>query len=478
MTDSVGCSATSASVSVDIYTSHSATLRGPGVVCTNSEVLYVVDTGKVSTTWAVTGGALISGQSTDTITVLWSTKGTGHIQVDEVDLQSGCKYQLGFNVSVDDSLVPVIKASGPLTFCQGDSVVLDAGAGFATYQWRLNGTDVTNGTNETLIAKASGEYSVFVTNSGSCHGTSKPDTVTVNPMPLVPVITQVSSTLFSTPSKFYQWSMNGSPIAGATLDSLLTTQTASYAVTIVDSNGCSNTSQPLPVIDSNTTTIAIATNLTAKPGDSLAMPIELLSSQRLAQSGAMHYTAKIRFNNTMLVPTGATPQGVMQGNDLIVTLNGTNPLPLGTTSGTLATLNFLATLGNDTCTDVSIDEFVWTDGKVSVTRQNGQFCLTGICRAGGTYRLIDPNAKLSLSLSHPNPATSTTSVDYDLDEQGETDLFVTDILGREVKHIVAGVQLPGHYTASFDLKGLAQGSYIYVLKTPSAKLSHMMQVLR
>ena len=163
---------------------------------------------------------------------------------------------------------------------------------------------------------------------------------------------------------------------------------------------------------------------------------------------------------------------------MVVTINGTNPLPLGTTTGTLATLNFLATLGNDTCTDVSIDEFAWTDGNVSVTRQNGQFCLTGICKAGGTYRLIDPNAKLSLSLSHPKPATSTTSVEYDLDEQGETDLFVTDILGREVKHIVTGIQLPGHYTANFDLQGLAQGSYIYVLKTPSAKLSHMMQVLR
>jgi hypothetical protein len=169
---------------------------------------------------------------------------------------------------------------------------------------------------------------------------------------------------------------------------------------------------------------------------------------------------------------------VIVGNDLIVTISGTNPLPLGTTSGTLATLDFLATLGNDTCTDVSIDEFIWTDGTVRVTRQNGRFCLTGVCEAGGKIRLIDPNAKLSLGQSHPNPAQTQTTVDYDLDEQGETELFITDIVGKEVRRIAQGVQIPGHYSAIINLEGMAQGVYICVLKTPSAKLSHLMQISR
>jgi hypothetical protein len=169
---------------------------------------------------------------------------------------------------------------------------------------------------------------------------------------------------------------------------------------------------------------------------------------------------------------------VIVGNDLIVTISGTNPLPLGTTSGTLATLDFLATLGNDTCTDISIDEFIWTDGTVRVTRENGRFCLTGVCETDGTIRLLDPNAKLSLSQTHPNPASTQTQVEYDLSEQGETKLFITDIMGKEVKQIVAGVQLSGHYTATFDLSGLAQGTYIYVLQTPTQKLSHLMQIRR
>jgi hypothetical protein len=69
-------------------------------------------------------------------------------------------------------------------------------------------------------------------------------------------------------------------------------------------------------------------------------------------------------------------------------------------------------------------------------------------------------------------------VEYDLSEQGETKLFITDIMGKEVKQIVAGVQLSGHYTATFDLSGLAQGTYIYVLQTPTQKLSHLMQIRR
>ncbi|MEO6941322.1 MAG: T9SS type A sorting domain-containing protein, partial [Candidatus Kapaibacterium sp.] len=296
--------------------------------------------------------------------------------------------------------------------------------------------------------------------------------------PAAPIITESGSTMISTVSTNYQWSLNGKPITGATVDSLKPLQAGDYTVTIIDQNGCSNISKPFTFTDSGQTTIAVPLMTTANPADNVKLPIELLRSQRLAQSGAMHYTAKLRFNKTLLAPSGATPTGVIVGNDLIVTISGTNPLPLGTTSGTLATLDFLATLGNDTCTDVSIDEFIWTDGTVRVTRQNGRFCLTGVCEAGGKIRLIDPNAKLSLGQSHPNPAQTQTTVDYDLDEQGETELFITDIVGKEVRRIAQGVQIPGHYSAIINLEGMAQGVYICVLKTPSAKLSHLMQISR
>ncbi len=477
--NAAGCSATSLPVHVRVGAQLKPVITGPSAVCPNSQTNYSITAINGTTyNWAVTGGTIASGQSTNSININWGAIGTATIAITQTDTATGCLDNSVINVTIDNNLVPDVTASGPLAFCQGDSVTLDAGAGYAAYQWLLNNTPLAGATRQTLTILASGNYSVFVTNSGSCQGTSKTMAVTVNPLPVAPVITQSGSTLTSTSAIRYQWSLNGTPISGDTSQTLVAATSGDYTILIFDQNGCSAISNPFTYRDSGMTVVAVPALLQANPSDPVQIPLELLSSQNVVQSGPMHYTASLRFNKTLLAPSGQTPPGVIQGNDLIVTISGTNPLPLGTTAGTLRTLDFIATLGNDTCTDVSIDAFQWTDGAVSVSRRSGRFCLTGVCEAGGKVRLIDPNVELSLSQSHPNPAKGNAQVEYDLREQGETELYITDLMGRVVKTVVTGTQIPGHYTAQFDLNGLAQGTYIYILQTQSGKLSHLMQIIR
>jgi hypothetical protein len=479
MKNAAGCSATSQPVHVTVSSISQITITGPASVCTNSTTNYSVTAASGSMVrWTISGGTIASGQSTNAITVNWGGAGTATISVSENDTTTGCSGSDTLTVTIDNSLVPIVTASGPIIFCEGDSVTLDAGAGYASYQWLRAGVNVVGATSEKLVVNTSGDYSVFVTNSGSCQGTSKFTTVKVNPTPNAPVISLTGATLSSTLATTYQWSLNGTPITGATKQGLSSLVGGDYTVLITDANGCSNISLPFTYIDSGHTVVALPKYLSANPTEQVKLPITLVSSQNIPAGGVMTYTAQIRFNKTLLAPSGVTPLGVIVGNDLVVTVSGNNPLPLGTSSGTIATLDFLATLGNDTCTDISIDAFTWTADNISVTRQSGRFCLTGVCETGGTIRLLDPNAKLSLSQTHPNPASTQTQVEYDLSEQGETKLFITDIMGKEVKQIVAGVQLSGHYTATFDLSGLAQGTYIYVLQTPTQKLSHLMQIRR
>lgn len=72
---------------------------------------------------------------------------------------------------------PSITPLRPAVFCEGDSTVLDAGTGFATYLW-------SNGANSrTITAKQSGTYTVTVTNQQNCKAQSAPIQVTAKPYP-------------------------------------------------------------------------------------------------------------------------------------------------------------------------------------------------------------------------------------------------------------------------------------------------------
>ena len=65
--------------------------------------------------------------------------------------------------------------------------------------------------------------------------------------------------------------------------------------------------------------------------------------------------------------------------------------------------------------------------------------------------------------NYPNPFNPTTSIAFDLAEEGNVVLVVSDLLGREVTTLVDEVRMPGHYTVIFDGSRLASGTYIYRL---------------
>lgn len=72
---------------------------------------------------------------------------------------------------------PVIARLGETTFCDGDSVVLDAGDGYASYLW----CDGSRG--RFLVARVSGAFNVEVTDRSGCVGISEPVAVVALPRP-------------------------------------------------------------------------------------------------------------------------------------------------------------------------------------------------------------------------------------------------------------------------------------------------------
>jgi hypothetical protein len=144
--------------------------------------------------------------------------------------------------------------------------ILSAGAGSGhTFQWKLNGNNISGAIQSTYSPTVSGNYSVVVSNS-NCNAT----TAAVNII-IVPAITanitasgavnfcQGGSVTLSTPlasGQTYQWYNGNSIIAGATQHTFVALNTGSYSVSVTNSQNCvlySNaiqvTVQPMPTVN-------------------------------------------------------------------------------------------------------------------------------------------------------------------------------------------------------------------------------------
>ncbi len=116
-------------------------------------------------------------------------------------------------------------AAGTTTFCSGQSVTLEAPAGY-TYLWS-NGA-----TTQVITAQDAGSYKVTVAAAAGCEAVSNTINVIVNPVD-IPMVTTIGDSVFcaggsvvltASPAASYMWSN------GATTQSLIVTQAGNYSV--------------------------------------------------------------------------------------------------------------------------------------------------------------------------------------------------------------------------------------------------------
>jgi hypothetical protein len=160
-----------------------------------------------------------------------------------------------FNITIGTTPQAVATAAGPITFCDGGSVTLNANTAPAfTYQWQLGGVDIGGATTSTLNAVASGSYRVVV--SSTCGtATSAPVAVQVNALPEHALVAPTDlSTCAGEPVIFaatdlsgqggleYQWLRDGQAVDGENGIELSTAIGGSYALQVTNaSTGCSYT---------------------------------------------------------------------------------------------------------------------------------------------------------------------------------------------------------------------------------------------
>ena len=179
----------------------------------------------------------------------------------KVTSSANCSSTSSSSVSLTANPLPSASVSsiGSTTICTGGSVVLNANSGTNyTYQWQLNGVNISGATNASYTATTGGNYTVLVTNNtaNGCTAASSAVYVTQIAAPTATISANGSTTFCqgsyvvlntnSVAGQTYQWELNGVGILGANNPYYYATGSGIYAV-VVTQGGCSGTSAPVNV---------------------------------------------------------------------------------------------------------------------------------------------------------------------------------------------------------------------------------------
>lgn len=456
----------SAQYAVTIGTSlhPSVTASGPTLICQGDSVTLSAPDGYASYLW--TDGS--TGKS-----FVVDAPGIYSVTVTNT---TGCEGSGEITITQKAPLAPRIVPDGRPGLCPGDSLRLEATAGFQGYLWS------TGETTPFIWVKQAGSYSVTVFDADSCSDVSGVVDVILYPTLSTPVIEPLGDSLVAlvntidapTPES-YQWRVDGQPIAGATGSRVYVATIGTYTVTVVDSNGCTAESGPFTPLAATSATIALPV-IEAAPGEPVKIPITMKTSVNLDRSRVERFSGELRFDKSLLILTDSRFTSTIDGDQQVVKIEGSRPELM--TQGDLLTIDFMAALGNKLTTPLELRRFLWLDGlsgATAMTLEPGRFNLLDICETGG-HRLLDASGNVGIKAARPNPINTIAEIEYEVNEHGRTQLFIVDLLGRQVATLVDGNIQPGGYLVQLDASQLASGTYFCVLQTPTLRMHYPLQV--
>jgi hypothetical protein len=108
-----------------------------------------------------------------------------------------------------------------------------------------------------------------------------------------------------------------------------------------------------------------------------------------------------------------------------------------------------------------------SDGGFYVTKDKCTATLKPFSKITG-IKETDPLPKqFFLYQNYPNPFNPTTVISYQLPAISFVTLKIYDVLGREVRMLVAERQNAGNHSVTFDAKNLPSGIYFYRIQAGS-----------
>jgi hypothetical protein len=392
-----GCTAASAATTVTVN-------PNPAVptVAANGPLTFCAGDSVVLTSSSTSNNSWNTGDTTQSITV----NASGTYFVTAVN-GNGCQAQSAIDSVTVNPLpnVPTVALSGPSTFCSGDSVVLTSSAAF-------NNTWSTGDTTQTITVFTAGNFSVSVSDINGCSASSASTLISVNSLPLTPVISTNGPTVFcagdsviltSNTSLGNQWN------TGDTTQSIVVYNSGTYSLYVVDANSCAsgstsdsvqvNALPPVPVVTAQgPTTFCL--------GDSVLLTSSS-TSNNIWSNGALTQTTTVYTSGTYTVMVTDTYGCSSTSSGVTVTANPLPGLPTITASGPTT----LCQGGSVTLTSSYPTGNLWSTGSSNASI---------VVNTSGTYTVVNTNsfgcssAPASIAVTvNPNPLVDISSLAID-----------------------------------------------------------------
>jgi len=252
----------------------------------------------LNSSWILEGSSTPTSNATNPSNICYSTPGTFDVTLTVSEACGSNTITLVDFVTVLDISLPTITADGPLSFCQGDDIILST-LSSGTLQWYENGNPMPGENGQSITVTSSGDY--FVTSAnGSCSNTSETYTILVTEGVNAQItyensllLCDGSSILLSTANGFsnYQWYLNNDPIPNANSASFVADEAGNYTVE-VSSGTCSGVSSPVVVETVITETLQITPSGT----------ISLCLGETISLTATSNFTDYVWFNIDNLIP--------------------------------------------------------------------------------------------------------------------------------------------------------------------------------
>lgn len=359
--------------------------------------------------------------------------------------------------------------------CAGGSITFNGVAGQpgASYSWTIPGGSPSTSTTASQSAtfNTPGTYVVELTVTNILGSVTSNVTITVNPNPATPVITQSGSVLSTTLYTSYQWQLGGSNISGATSQTHdADTIEGNYTVIVTNSDGCSATSAPFSFTAGIAAFTSSGTSVCA--GDTIVYSATTVGATSYSWvftggniSSASTSTATVIYNTagsfaTLL--TVVTPGGT-DNSSATVTVNP-NPTPVVTLSGADLTTTTFASyqwlLNGSPISGATSSTYTPTvNGDYSVEVTTAAGC-TGTSSATSYYVSVEEeNAFTSINM-FPNPTFDYVYLQFNSNFEGELNVNLYDLSGKLIQSKSNVNFVNGYNLVEFNVNDLKSGMYI------------------
>ncbi len=399
---------------------------GSTKICNSNPETYTTALNPGSSySWIVLGGNIVSGQNTNTISVVWNTAGFGGIEVIDSIKSVGCVNRSGF-VSVEVVLFPEPSIKGDTISCANTSkqytVVGDTSY---IYTWNVTGGSIVSGQgNDTVLVSwgSAGTGNIRLSINDKWNGCSANSALVevdifANPNPIITgTDTACKNTVStystsSTAGRIYTWQVTNGTIAsgqGTASVNIIWGNASNGSIQLVDSNtltGCKGNAPtfnvvledtPTPSITGNTAVCSNTTHAYSTPA-SAGRWYQWTVSNGIILSGQGTSNISVLWNasgtGTLIVQDSVIASGCKALSDLVIVNISNLPTPIISGPSTICANN----TANYTTPSNTGRTYRWT-----IT--------------GGT--LLSGQGTASIQVSWTAPGTGTVTVNDSINSSG------------------------------------------------------------